>query len=497
MRKLVWAILILVFLMWEASGQPVITVDHHTVPENPSVGYFILSVDLTNSGSYARNIELEIYEEEDNLALIDKNKEVSRLHLDLGDLSAGATSATFKIFAKESGIYQLKLKLKYNYFSDDSGFTSNTGKLVSEIDTTIAIIVADKPSFVVGGDVVIKPSESKIVDLMIRNAGGNARDVTISFETPKGVVASPNMVVERWNSGEERNVPVQLIVDGEVKVGAYTLMVKISYNDEFGNKYTDEIPVALEIYGNPRLVLSGFSLTPERIYPDSEFVLNVSLENVGTDEAKNIKARLDFPEVFFGEREKFLGSLSRDNVIEEGFTLKAEKNTASGSHLFTLYVEYESSHGDKYYESYEFPVFVSSLGIISLDIAGVYTSPQAINPEDMFKLSLQIENSGNQDAKAVSVKLLLPDGFEGRESYFIGSLESGDSATATFELKAGDAGKHNIKAVVSYMDSRFEKYEIVEEFSIYVFPKSYSWMYPAIALLAILGVFYYWRTRKK
>ncbi|RLI73904.1 hypothetical protein DRO97_06650, partial [Archaeoglobales archaeon] len=135
--------------------------------------------------------------------------------------------------------------------------------------------------------------------------------------------------------------------------------------------------------------------------------------------------------------------------------------------------------------------------VINLDIAGVYTSPQTIVSGEAFKLSLQIENSGKQDAKAVSVQLLLPKGFEGRDSYFIGSLESGDSATATFELRAGNSGKQDVRAIIYYMDSKFEKYGVTKELTLYVFPRSYSEVYAIVAFLIALVIFYYWNRRRK
>ncbi len=116
---------------------------------------------------------------------------------------------------------------------------------------------------------------------------------------------------------------------------------------------------------------------------------------------------------------------------------------------------------------------------------------------ETFKLSLQIENSGKLDAKAVSVYLLLPRGFEGKNNYFIGSLESGDSATATFKLKAGNSGEQNVEAVIDYMDPKFERHEVTKKFSLYVFPKSYSEVYGIVAFLIALAIYYYWNRRKK
>ena len=135
-----------------------------------------------------------------------------------------------------------------------------------------------------------------------------------------------------------------------------------------------------------------------------------------------------------------------------------------------------------------FPIFISSLGKISLDIAGVFTSPDVPVSGENYKLSIQIENSGTQDAKAVSVKLLLPEDFEGRDTYFIGTLESGDSATASFNLRAGASGNYNLDVLVKYMDTKFEQHEVERSFTQYVSGKSYSGQIAGlIAILIVIG----------
>ncbi len=57
-------------LVAQATAQPVITLSHHTIPEKPSVGYFIISVDISNAGDSARGLSLYVTENEEGLYLI-------------------------------------------------------------------------------------------------------------------------------------------------------------------------------------------------------------------------------------------------------------------------------------------------------------------------------------------------------------------------------------------------------------------------------------------
>jgi len=253
----------------------------------------------------------------------------------------------------------------------------------------------------------------------------------------------------------------------------------------------------LRVIGSPKLVISKIYTSPERVFPEDEFSLNIILENSGTDDAKNTNLIIELPDYFEGEKTKFSGTIERGSSKTVTFNLKAGNETPVGEHSFPLKVKFEDLEGVAHKAEYEVPVYISSLGKISLDIAGVYTSPDVPVSGENYKLSVQIENSGNQNAKAVSIQLVLPPDFEGKDTHFIGSLESGDSATASFNLKAGSQGNHNIKVVIKYMDSKFEQHEVSRSITHYVSSKSYSGeIAGSLVVLAVILILVY-KFRKK
>ncbi|WP_456478511.1 COG1361 S-layer family protein [Geoglobus ahangari] len=272
-----------------------------------------------------------------------------------------------------------------------------------------------------------------------------------------------------------------------------------SFTDRLGNAYREEIQFAIVVEGRAEISFSGFTTAPERIYPDDDFVLSLTLENTGKDEARNVLLTLSYPDVFSGEKEAFLGTLKRGEKASVDFKLKAGKDAESGSYPFRLTVRYADDSGEME-RSFDFSIFVDELGVISLDVSGLYFSPRKVTPSSEFTLSLQIENSGKQDARAVAVKLVLPEGFDGKNQYFVGTLEKGDSATSTFDLVAPDRpGEYKIKAVITYMDSKLDRYSVEKEFSVYVFPgESRMGEIVALALLIVLLTGgYLWRRKTR
>ncbi len=106
--RLLFVSLLMLTLIAITSAQPVVMLNYHTNPSQPSPGYLVISIDITNSGDVAKGLELTVYEEEDGFYLIDpRYGKSSSIHLRIGDLTTGSTSAQLKAFAEKSGVYSL------------------------------------------------------------------------------------------------------------------------------------------------------------------------------------------------------------------------------------------------------------------------------------------------------------------------------------------------------------------------------------------------------
>ncbi len=488
-NKMVLLVLILVVLMGSASAQPVLTLNYQTIPETPIPGeIFALQVNIVNSGYAVKDVKLTVFEKENDLAIISGSGERSYLTINLGELT-GSASTTIKMKAYREGIYQVKIKLSYNYGTE-------------RLEEIIPIVVLEKPSLVIEkiSQPVLEPGSSGKNVLEITNSGGDAKNVEVSLVTPDGFVAETSKIVfDEWNSRERKTIVFNISARNDILTGVYPAKLIFSYTDRLGNAYQEETEFSINVDGEPEITFSGFKTNPERIYPDDDFILTLTVENTGKDDAKNIILSLDYPDKFYGENEAFLGTLKRGESADVSFKLKVDRKAKSGSYPFTLSVKY--SNGEKVKErSFDFSLFIDKLGTINLDISGLYFSPRKVMTSSDFTLSLQIENSGKQDAKAVSVRLILPEGFEGKNQYFIGTLESGDSATSTFDLIAPQKeGEYRIKALITYMDSKFEKYDVEREFTIYVFSeKSNMTEIAALGIIALIGILaYFWRRKAK
>lgn len=475
--RLLFVPLLMLSLIAITSAQPVVTLNYHTNPSQPSPGYFVISIDITNSGDVAKGLELSVYEEEDGFYLIDpRYGKSSSVHLQLGNLATGSTSAQLKAFAEKSGVYSLQVSLSY---------ANETGKSFG-ISSVFTLLVHDSPFLFTGEKITLTPGETVEKTIEIRNMGGKIETATITLDS--SIFDCTTYLAESWENGETKTVKLQISVDENAVRGTYTADLVVNYKTEFGDQGEARVPVMVEIVAEPQLDLEVKTL-PDKIYANSDFTLNVAVTAKNSD-LKNAVVQLQLPDGFEGENREILGDLEAEETASINFSLKSSKESGSYELVLTF-------SGGSFSHEYTIPVYVSDYGTISIDLAGVYTSPQRIVDGSAFKLSLQIENSGEQDVKGVAVKLHLPEGLEGRDSYFIGSLKSGDTATATFELKARKAGNHEITAEISYLDMGFEKHTVEKEFTIYVFSGEFRWVVFAVTVPIILGVIIWLYRRSK
>ncbi len=455
------SLLLLILLIQTANA---VEVSVSTIPQDPHPGDFIVRVTVTAENPiYSARLYVS--------GLVSKS-------ISLGDFS-GQNTVDVPVSVSKAGIYEISVKLSYVEYEN------NTAKS-RHIDGIFAILVSEKPQFeILNVSGSIRPGENGTISVEVVNRGAVAKNVRINFS---GVTAKkPGRFYEEWGK-EAKTLTFFVYAERSEEVGEKSVGLNIECRDEFGNEYSFNLPFSVTIEGRPELAISEFKTTPERIYPDTELTLNLAIENIGDDSAENVKVELILPEGFEGDSIAHLGEIKRGGEKSVNFELKTGNITGKQN----IGIRIASDEGVWFENA---TLFIFPLEEIHIGIAGVYTIPKRVVEHGQITLNIAVENSGKQEAKAVRIKLILPEGFEGRDTYFIGSLESGDSATSTFELKAGKAGRYNITAEITYLDSALQRHTATEHFTIYVFPAESKLPFLAAIVLLVAAVIAY-RLRK-
>lgn len=300
---------------------------------------------------------------------------------------------------------------------------------------------------------------------------------------------------------ESTTVQYQIKVDDNATTGAYNIPLNLMWEDGRSVQQTQTVYLGIAVVGKPHLIISGINTTPERVYPDTEFTLDMDIENIGTAKAKSVEAALTLPEGITGEDLAYLGTIKRDATAKASYTLKAEKTAKSGAYELVLSMNYTDEEGATGTVEKPFKIYMSKRGDIDLEIAGISTSPAKIYPSTDFTLSIQLENIGTQDAKSVMATISNSEGFVGEFSSFIGKIEQDDVSSGIFDLTATPAvttGDHQFEMKIIFTDEKGDEFQETKTFNVYVDEQLGGSLTGKLVAVLIVGAIavVIWRRRK-
>lgn len=391
----------------------------------------------------------------------------------------------------------------------------------------ILILLLIPPVSAVGADFYVMdiapsevtPGETTQLNITLKNLGSDfgayLRAVLDPDDTsPIDALDSSKKYLSRAEAAEEtgeyfgvvqqlESIPLQyrIKVDDNAATGAYNVPLNLIWDDKYGVQQTQTVYLGIAVVGKPHLIISGINTTPQRVYSDTEFTLEVNIENTGTAKAKSVEAALALPTGITGEDRAYLGTIKRDTITKASYTLKVAKTAESGAYEFILSMTYTDEEGASGRVERPFKVFVSERGDIDLEIAGVSTSPAKIYPDTDFTLSVQLENIGTQDAKSVMATISDSEGFVGEFSSFIGKIEVDDVSSGIFDLTATPTvthGDHQFKMDILFTDEKGDEFSETKTFNVYVDePRKGSLLGKLAAVLIVVVIaVVIWRRRK-
>jgi hypothetical protein len=369
------------------------------------------------------------------------------------------------------------------------------------------------------GPTEVAPGETTTLDITLKNLGTNfgaylSATLDPSDVSPIDALDSSKKHLDRAEAAtksseyfgivlQTQSIPVKyrIKVDDNAATGSYNVPLSLVWQDETSTAQTQTLYLGIVVSGEPHLVISGINSTPERVYPDTEFTLDITIENTGTEKAKSVEAALTLPDGITGEDLAYLGTINRDAKAKASYTLKATKASKSGAYDFLLSIDYADEQGTPGKVERPFTVFISERGDIDLEIAGISTSPAKLYPGTDFTLSVQLENIGTQDAKSVMATVSNSEGFVGEFSSFVGKIESDDVSSGIFDLTAtqmATPGDHEFKIKIEFTDVKGEVFSEDKIFNVYVDePVKRSAASTVIILLVVAVVaVILWRRRK-
>ena len=284
-------------------------------------------------------------------------------------------------------------------------------------------------------------------------------------------------------------------------VTGYTkLTFNVTYNEADGSKGS----VALDYYVNvngvepeettgklstPRVIVTGFTTTPEEVYAGDTFKLTLNLKNTsketavqnmlfdiqgtqeGTDANNTYAAFLPTA----GSSTIFVDSIAANSTKSISIELKSKADLAQKPYVVTVNMEYEDSKANPFTETASVSVPIKQEA--KVDLSSIQVMPEAIEIGREANVMFSIYNVGKTKLYNVNVKFVA-DSISGGET-FIGNMDPGATGNVDAYLvgQTMTADDGTVKILIAYEDEEGKEAVIEKTMILFVNEPFYPEMY--------------------
>src|SRR3989338_982201 len=252
-----------------------------------------------------------------------------------------------------------------------------------------------------------------------------------------------------------------------------------------------------------QVAIDSFIVSPEKVIPGNEAVIEITIENVGSDDIKNVLAVLDLKGLPFvpieSSNEKVIRKIyDRDDEIIF-FKIRILPMAEPVVYTIPVTISYDD---------------VSKISLISIEVAAsahldvLLQKSEIVKVNDQGKVTIKIVNDGLTSIKNLKIQLRESPAYRMTSpgTLYIGEVDIGDFETEEFTLVAIREDP-TIILDVEYRDSTNTLYTEAKLFTLPVYSKEEaeqlglveknSLMLPAIGIIIVLGVVLIYRRRKR
>lgn len=272
-----------------------------------------------------------------------------------------------------------------------------------------------------------------------------------------------------------------------VPEGEYPLRIYYCTGNCDAKTYND---VYLQFGGNSDIRLIEYYFNKEKIVPDEDFDVTLSIKNYGTGKLRDASLEINnslqgtIPFIFKNKANNyFIGEIGAGSVTNVTFTITVNDDLASGVYSVPIIINTASQSvkaGDMVFN-------LNSKSDVVIPL--VETEPLTLVLGKPITVIATLENIGPGDAK--SVVAILEANSKKIGSTYLGKIESGDDDVALFDFIQGPEKDYVVR--ITYVDDLGE-HELIEAFALdYEVVIDLSWLSNLImlAVLCVAGYFIY------
>ena len=284
-------------------------------------------------------------------------------------------------------------------------------------------------------------------------------------------------------------------------VSGYTkLTFNVTFNEADGTKASTSLDYYVQVNGvepteesgkisTPRVIVTGFTTTPEEVYAGDTFKLTLNLKNTsktttvsnmlfdiqgtqeGTDANNTYAAFLPTA----GSSTIFVDSIGPNATKSISIELKSKADLAQKPYVVTVNMEYEDDKANPFSETASVSVPIKQEA--KVDLSSIQLMPDTIQIGNEANVMFSIYNVGKTQLYNVNVKFEA-DSVSGGDT-FLGNLAPGATGNVDAYLmgQAMTTDDGTVKILISYEDEEGKEAVIEKTMNLYVSEPYYPEMY--------------------
>jgi hypothetical protein len=251
---------------------------------------------------------------------------------------------------------------------------------------------------------------------------------------------STGVFVGSLDPGERKQVSVQVGADADLAPSEYPVDAVVSYRNrnDIGER-SDTLTTGVAVRPERSFAIEDLRSRNFRV-DESEARLTGRVVNTGPGTARNVVVRMrDAGPVTPTNGESAVGTLDPGESAPVNFTAAVAGNAEPGTNSFAFDVEYENADGDV--RTLSEPLRKTVAIEPSVDRFEVQSVSTNVTPGGTARLTATVRYLGDSPVSAVNARLFTSDPLSSSDDgAFLGRMEPGETATATFRVSAtGDA----------------------------------------------------------
>jgi len=252
-----------------------------------------------------------------------------------------------------------------------------------------------------------------------------------------------------------------------------------------------------------QIAIDSFAVSPEKVIPGNEAIIEMTLENVGSDDVNNILAVLDLKGLPFvpieSSNEKVIRKIYDRDDETIFFRIKALPTAEPAVYVIPVTISYDD---------------VSKISLISIEVAApahlsvLLQKSEIVKVNDQGKVTIKMVNDGLTAIKNLKIQLRESPAYRltSPATLYVGEVDIGDFETEEFTLVAMREDptiildvEYRDSANVLYTEAKLLTFPVYseEEAERLGLVEKNSLLLPAIGIIIVLGAVVIYRRRKR